>query len=111
MQNSNNNGVDTLVKFNVTASNIFSVPWDSCTSSPCDNGGTCIDVNVDTFICTCRDGYFGVACGDSKYNFLKYVEIRMLCTYRPFEVFVIFVYFVMASKFKHKSIVKILFLP
>ena len=40
----------------------FVVPWVACASSPCDNGGTCVDVNVDTFICMCRDGYFGDTC-------------------------------------------------
>ena len=32
---------------------------------------TCIDVNVDTFICMCRDGYFGVACSESKIKFMR----------------------------------------
>ncbi len=41
-------------------------PWDSCVSSPCENGATCVDVNVDRFICVCRDGYFGVTCGESE---------------------------------------------
>ena len=43
----------------------FSAPWVACESSPCDNGATCVDVSVDTFICVCRDGYFGVECSDS----------------------------------------------
>ena len=43
----------------------FSAPWVTCQNSPCDNGATCVDVNVDTFICVCRDGYFGVDCSDS----------------------------------------------
>ena len=37
---------------------LFSEPWVACLSSPCDNGGTCIDVNVDTYVCMCRDGFF-----------------------------------------------------
>ena len=41
-------------------------PFDACSSTPCTNGGSCIDVNVDTFICLCRDGYFGTDCGQSK---------------------------------------------
>ena len=40
----------------------FAVPWVACASSPCSNGGTCVDVNVDTFICMCRDGYYGETC-------------------------------------------------
>ena len=38
----------------------------ACTSDPCENGATCVDVNVDTFVSVCRDGFFGVSCGDSK---------------------------------------------
>ena len=41
-------------------------PWEACLSSPCDNAATCIDVNVDTFICMCRDGFFGLMCENSK---------------------------------------------
>ena len=46
--------------------NYFSVPWTACLSSPCDNGATCTDVNVDTFICSCRDGFFGTEYDQSK---------------------------------------------
>ena len=44
---------------------LFSAPWTACDSSPCDNGATCVDVNVDTFNCVCRDGFFGVSCSES----------------------------------------------
>ena len=44
----------------------ISEPWVACVSSPCDNGGSCIDVNVDTFICMCRTGYYGDMCQYSK---------------------------------------------
>ncbi len=42
-------------------------PGSSCSSSPCTNGATCVDVNVDTFICMCRDGFFGMTCENSEY--------------------------------------------
>ena len=45
---------------------LFTAPWTACESSPCDNGASCVDVNVDTFICVFRDGFFGVACSQSK---------------------------------------------
>ena len=48
--------------------NFIPVLWEACLSSPCDNGATGIDVNVDTFICMCKDGYFGVTCLESKYQ-------------------------------------------
>ena len=48
----------------------FSVPWPACTSNPCENGGTCTDTSVNTFVCSCRDGYFGVTCEKSEYKTL-----------------------------------------
>ena len=42
-------------------------PFEACSSSPCENSGTCVDVNVDTFVCVCRDGYFGTNCGESEF--------------------------------------------
>ena len=45
----------------------FAAPWVACASSPCSNEGTCVDVNVDTFVCACRDGYYGETCQYSKY--------------------------------------------
>ena len=44
----------------------FVAPWVACVSSPCDNGGTCVDVNVDTFVCACRNGYYGETCQHCK---------------------------------------------
>lgn len=32
--------------------------WDECWSSPCKNGGTCID-GIAEYNCTCPDGYVG----------------------------------------------------
>ena len=46
---------------------IISEPWTACESSPCENGATCIDVNVDTFICMCRDRFFDTTCSSSKF--------------------------------------------
>ena len=49
---------------------IYSIaPWDACNSFPCRNGATCIDVNVDTFVCMCRDGFFGIQCEQGKCYF------------------------------------------
>ena len=41
-------------------------PLYACSSSPCENGGTCLDVNIDIFVCMCRDGFFRVTCSESK---------------------------------------------
>ncbi len=39
--------------------------WEACLSSSCENGASCVIVNVDKFICVCKDGFSGVTCGDS----------------------------------------------
>ena len=46
----------------------FIAQVDACSSTPCENGGSCIDVNVDAFVSVCRDGFFGVTCRESKSN-------------------------------------------
>ena len=35
---------------------------DECSSSPCENGGSCID-QVNSYTCSCPDGYAGRQCG------------------------------------------------
>ncbi len=38
----------------------------TCESLPCENGATCLEAaNNDTFVCLCRDGYFGLTCSES----------------------------------------------
>ena len=51
----------------------FIEPWETCLSSPCHISATCLDVNVDTFVCICADSYFGVTCSNSMY--LKLIEV------------------------------------
>ena len=55
----------------------FAAPWVACASSPCDNEGTCIDVNIDTFICACRDGYYGETCQNSE--LFVWIDNKMVC--------------------------------
>ena len=38
---------------------------DECSSSPCQNGGTCTDA-VNSYTCACVDGYNGDDCETSK---------------------------------------------
>ena len=40
---------------------IFSLDIDECSSSPCRNGGACIDA-VNTYSCNCVSGYKGDNC-------------------------------------------------
>ncbi len=68
-------GADTETK-NCSISTSCPTPNDGenvskgCSSSPCNNGATCVDVNVDTFICVCRGGFFGVTCENSEYCYI-----------------------------------------
>ncbi len=43
----------------------FLADIDECSSSPCQNGGACAD-GVDSYVCTCQDGYDGDDCENSK---------------------------------------------
>ena len=51
---------------------------EACSSSPCSNGGSCIDVNVDTFVCLCRDGFFGATCYESKITLNTLINMSIL---------------------------------
>ena len=40
---------------------------DNCISSPCLNGGTCVNVLFDGFRCTCAIGFSGKLCERGEY--------------------------------------------
>ena len=39
----------------------MSVEIDECESSPCVNGGQCVDT-INSYMCTCQAGYEGAQC-------------------------------------------------
>ena len=46
-----------------------SIPvFDPCSSGPCLNQGTCVNVSSDTYICSCVSTYFGRNCEQGKIN-------------------------------------------
>ncbi len=50
---------------NVTAANddfISKICLFPCNSNPCQNNGTCVEVQYDQYQCQCPDGYTGVNC-------------------------------------------------
>ena len=51
------------------------VDIDECKSSPCQNGGTCID-QVNTFECNCGAGFQGDSCEEGKYRKLANIADR-----------------------------------
>lgn len=52
--------------------------FDECSSAPCVNGGRCED-KINSYICRCAEGYFGVNCQtgtvlkDILFNFISIV--------------------------------------
>ena len=43
------------------------VDVDECASSPCQNGGTCLD-QINSYSCSCVAGYTGSNCESGKYT-------------------------------------------
>ena len=50
---------------------LFVLDIDECSSQPCENDGTCND-EVNGYSCTCKAGYNGKTCSDSKYHLVIY---------------------------------------
>ena len=64
---------------------------DECASSPCQNGGSCID-EINTFYCACAEGYSGYDCSTSKSFKIAqdtlhfYIMDKMLCVDNHIEL-------------------------
>ena len=52
----------------------FLVNADPCMPNPCHNGGTCIPT-TDTFVCKCKDGWFGRFCEETTLQTRKCCKI------------------------------------
>ena len=56
----------SLILFNFLKWNIFCfLDYNECSSSPCQNSGTCVD-KVGDYSCTCLNGYTGKNCETGK---------------------------------------------
>ena len=53
---------------------------NECASRPCQNGGTCTD-RVNTYTCSCVDGYTGAVCGISMPNAFVFLFIFLYITF------------------------------
>ena len=53
---------------------------DECLSSPCVNGGNCMD-GIDSFTCVCIPGFTGPTCAIRKYMVIKLIQHCLV--YRP----------------------------
>ena len=60
---------------------------DECSSSPCQNGGTCIDA-VNSYTCDCVDGFEGSNCAASKIylDILHYTSL-CICIYMFIDIY------------------------
>ena len=47
---------------------------DECASNPCQNGGTCQELSVDGYLCTCPANFAGDNCQRSKLLTLSFLD-------------------------------------
>ena len=52
----------------------FVLDYDECASDPCVNGGTCLNL-INTFQCSCPDGYAGEECNIGMYELTHIVSL------------------------------------
>ena len=50
---------------------ILLIETDECSSTPCQNGGTCTDL-INAYSCTCEDGYEGTDCETGNYSLFSF---------------------------------------
>ena len=55
---------------------------NECASSPCVNGGACVDL-INKFQCNCLTNFIGVLCEISKQPFWKEIKINLHSTRVP----------------------------
>ena len=46
---------------------------DECASSPCQNGGSCVDI-INGYYCACKSGYHGLHCEQGEFTYITNVH-------------------------------------
>ena len=84
----------TALVANVTAANndfISKICLFPCKSIPCQNGGTCVEVQYDQYQCQCPDGFTGVNC-ETRENIYRFCNSKLdnapfLSSFQLFRIF------------------------
>ena len=59
--------VDNVANYFLSVFFFFFVVLDECDSSPCENGGVCLD-GQNAYQCDCLDGFLGTRCETGEWN-------------------------------------------
>ena len=61
-----------ITVYNCLYFDLFFLDIDECKSTPCLNGGLCVD-GINSYTCKCKENYMGKNCETSKFVQYMYV--------------------------------------
>jgi hypothetical protein len=77
------------------------VPVDTCSSQPCQNSGTCVQIGVTGYQCVCTEGFRGSNCEEEEQSeYLALHRIRCVAWYNGFLLYcLLFSFFINVCHF------------